>query len=54
MDNRETRENTGGGDVCNQVSFLFEKAVGVYGIEKAGGARQEAGSREVLAKMMVA
>ena len=40
--------------VCNQVSFLFEKAVGVGGIEKAGGARQEAGSREVLARMMVA
>ena len=40
--------------VCNQVSFLFEKAVGVGGIEKAGGVRQEAGSQEVLAKMMVA
>lgn len=23
--------------VCNQVSFLFEKAVGVGGIEKTGG-----------------
>lgn len=37
--------------VCNQISFMFEKALGVL---RTGGARQEAGSQEILAKMLVA
>lgn len=40
--------------MCNQSSFTFEKVVGVASIEKIGGAREEAGSQEVLVKMMMA
>lgn len=38
--------------MCDQISFTFEKATGVAGIEDLGGAKLETGSQEVLVKIM--